>query len=162
MNKKFFTMANGGYVPNEAALEEIYHHARRGGTQAELADMFGISRAVFNVWISNDKSKQRPDVRAKWFQGQYEYKAQLRENQLQLSEVNAQMAVHLGKHYLGQDDKPQEVHHLHRVIGTLPDYDQTSGDWARQFAPQPVIDAGHLIEAEIEDADIEDGEDGSQ
>lgn len=161
MNKKYFTMRNGGYLPNEAALEEIYQHARRGGTQAELADMFGISRAVFNVWISKDKNA-RPDVREKWFQGQYEYKSQLRENQLSLSEVNAQMAVHLGKQYLGQDDKPQEVHHLHRVIGTLPDYDQTSNDWARQFAPQPVVDAGRLIEAEIEDASFEDGEEGSE
>lgn len=144
------------YVPTKEGIEEAYRHARRGGTVRELARLFRMADRTLMQWCDpNDTMGDEKFVDA-WNNGRYEYLSDLREKQLGLAETNGAVAIHLGKHELEQHDRPQEVNHLHRVVGTLPDYDRTSDDWKKQFAPQPVVDAGQLIAQEIEEAEYED------
>lgn len=135
-------------------LEEIERHARLGGNATEIAGHLGLNPRTVQFWTT--EPDRNPEFHKAWHAGKWAFTQELREAQVELSKMNSQMAIHLGKHYLGQDDKPQEVHHLHRVVGTLPDYDATSADWQRKFAPDPVIDSGKLIEEEIQEAEIID------
>lgn len=135
-------------------LDLIENHARIGGTVTEIAGRLGINARTATGWTS--EPQRNPAFHKAWHKGRWDFITQLRVAQAELASMNSQMAIHLGKHYLGQDDKPQEVHHLHRVVGTLPDYEATSADWQRKFAPDPVIDGGTLIEQEVEEAQVVD------
>ena len=140
-------------------LRLIEEHASIGGTVTEIAGRLGINARTAQDWTNS--ATANPAFHKAWHAGRWRFVTELRKSQFELATMNSQMAIHLGKHYLGQDDKPQEVHHLHRVVGTLPDYDATSADWQRKFAPDPVIDGGKLIEQEIEDAEIVGSDDPS-
>ena len=135
-------------------LRLIEDHASIGGTVSEIAGRLGINKNTAQKWT--ESATAAPAFHKAWHAGRWRFVTELRKAQAELAQVNSQMSIHLGKHYLGQDDKPQEVHHLHRVVGTLPDYDATSADWQRKFAPDPVIDGGKLIEEEIQEAEVID------
>lgn len=146
----------------KAGYDLVYNHARIGGSVKEVAGVLGVNVRTAQQWTTTPE--RNPEFYEAYNSGRWEFSKELRESQVELAKVNSQMAIHLGKHFLGQDDKPQEVHHLHRVVGTLPDYDATSADWQRKFAPDPVVDGGKLIEQEIEDAEVvgpSDTKDGS-
>jgi hypothetical protein len=71
-------------------------------TKDEIAAAFNISVASLNKLIEKDEA-----VRSAIEYGQSQGKISLRRKQFRLASVNASMAIHLGKQYLGQTDKSQ-------------------------------------------------------
>lgn len=69
-------------------------------TYGEAASFFGVSTKAFKKALARDPRLQRA-----WDQGQENGKLTLRRKQHRLASTNATMAIHLGKHYLGQTDK---------------------------------------------------------
>ena len=155
-NAKYLKKADGtrGYDLTDAGMDKVVEHASQGGTIRELAKLFGVGASTISHWHDEEHPNFKPQFAEAWEQGQYNFTATLRESQLELGRVNASMAIHLGKHYLEQNDKPMEHHHLHRVIGTMPDYEQTPEQWAANFAPEPVLEHHKHIEMEVDDAEI--------
>lgn len=151
-----------GYELTEKGQEKAFEHAQLGGTQAELAGLFGVTQKTISLWSDETHKEYKPEFADAWKRGHYYFVAGVRESQFELSKVNAAMAIHLGKHYLGQNDKPVEHHHLHKVVGTLPDYEQGADDWAKNFAPDAVnqIEEARRIEMDVEEAEIIDNETG--
>ena len=109
-----------------------------GCSLKEIASVIGISARTLQAKNNADEGDRRYDraFSRAYNAGRSRYLMHIRKSQKDLAEVNASMAIHLGKHELGQHDKPQEHVHTHRVVGTMPDYDATSEQWRkRQFAP---------------------------
>ncbi len=69
-------------------------------TQAEAASYFEITPAAFRKLLQDS-----PQVRRAWEEGQQNGRLSLRRKQLRLASTNASMAIHLGKHYLEQEEK---------------------------------------------------------
>lgn len=154
-NTKYIRLTDtGGYALTADGEAKVFEHASRGGGIVELSKLFGVSHSLLSRWKDENDGSYNSDFAGAYEAGEYEFTDVLRESQLELSKVNASMAIHMGKHYLGQDDKPQEHHHLHQVIGTLPNYDSSAEDWARQFAPDPVLEAQKRLEMEVEEAEV--------
>lgn len=89
-------------------------------------DLIGIGCEAEEIcWVFRDENEKPAniDTLSRWckrtfgmtFQefrvknGKINLKIQLRKNQLKLSETSASMAIYLGKVYLGQNDKPEDV-----------------------------------------------------
>jgi len=144
---------NGGYEFTEVGLETVTEMAAEGASIAEIARYLRVTPRFLQRMHNPDDSKFDINFSDAYDDGRHEYILSLRRNQKVLSESNAQMAIHLGKHYLEQDDKPVEHNHLHRVVGTLPDYNATSEEWARQFAPS-ALQHKKPIELDVEDAEV--------
>lgn len=86
------TEAGGQYVAELASI---------GCTQEEIADKLGVDVKT----LTNPRNKQRflDSMRA----GKSEFKTSIRHNQFKIMENgNSQMAIFLGKNYLGQKDDP--------------------------------------------------------
>ena len=128
--------------------------AMEGASIAEIARYLRVTPRFLQRMHNPDDSKFDPDFSDAYDDGRHEYILSLRRNQKGLSETNAQMAIHLGKHYLEQDDKPVEHNHMHRVVGTLPDYNASSEEWARQFAPSALQQHSKPISIDVEDAEV--------
>lgn len=71
-------------------------------TREEIAAAFSISTSQLDKLIEKDDA-----VRAAIDYGKTQGKISLRRSQFRLAKVNASMAIHLGKQYLGQTDKTQ-------------------------------------------------------
>lgn len=69
-------------------------------TQAEAASYFKITPTAFRKLL-----EENPKVRRAWEEGQQNGRLSLRRKQLRLASTNAAMAIHLGKHYLEQEEK---------------------------------------------------------
>ncbi len=97
------TKSKGGRPPklvaNEHTLRLVGAAAQIRASHRETAAFFGVSTATF------EKFMQRPEVRAVWEKGEAEGLMGLRRSQFALAQKNAQMSIHLGKVYLGQEDR---------------------------------------------------------
>jgi len=71
-------------------------------TREEIAAAFSITTAQLDKLIEKDEA-----VREAINYGKTQGKISLRRSQFRLAKVNASMAIHLGKQYLGQTDKTQ-------------------------------------------------------
>jgi len=71
-------------------------------THSEAASFLGIPVSRFRRLLQKDER-----VKKAWEEGIEAGKLSLRRKQLRLATTNAQMAIHLGKQYLGQTDQKQ-------------------------------------------------------
>ena len=73
-------------------------------TLEEICGWFGVTDKTLNSWCKRTYSESFSEVfRQKRSTG----KISLRRSQWKLSEKNANMAIFLGKQYLGQEDEPE-------------------------------------------------------
>lgn len=86
-------------------LSELRKLALLKCTQKEAAASLGISEPTFRKLI-----KTHSRFKEVWEDGLQESNVSLRRKQFSLATTSAPMAIHLGKHYLGQDDKT--IHEL--------------------------------------------------
>ena len=150
------------YVLTGLGLAHVKEMAALGSSMTEIAEYLKVDKS----WISRSCNPESDTydhlVHESFLEGQSEFKQRIRRHQLELSEHNATMAVHLGKQYLGQKDQVQEHHHVHQVVGTMPDYDKTSDEWKRQFAPDAVLRIEDAQVLEIENETTERDEDSDR
>lgn len=92
-------------IPDEETLKKVRGLARIQATKEEAAAVFGIALSTFYQFL-----KDWPEAAEAWDSGAAEGKASLRRTQFKLAEKNAQMAIFLGKNYLGQTDKLESTH----------------------------------------------------
>lgn len=137
-------------------VAEVYKQAALGANPSQIAAHMRVSVDWFRQHIDPDHKNYDARTHDAFHQGRSELVTRLRENQLAMSESNAQMAIHLGKHYLDQHDRPVEHTHKHMVVGTMPNYDQTPEDWRKQFAPGPVQQITDEKTIDAEDAEVVD------
>lgn len=81
-------------------LHDVRNVALLQATQAEAASYFKITPTAFRKLL-----EENPKVRRAWEEGQQNGRLSLRRKQLRLASTNAAMAIHLGKHYLEQEEK---------------------------------------------------------
>lgn len=81
-------------------LEDVRKVAMLQATQAEAASYFSITPKAFKKLLEDNVK-----VRRAWEEGQQNGRLSLRRKQIRLASVNASMAIHLGKHYLEQEEK---------------------------------------------------------
>ena len=155
----------GKYFVTALGIETIESMAAIGHSKSEIAAYLRVSGS----WMDNALDDENPafdsDVFAAFEEGQGVFRGRLRNAQVNLADTNAQMAIHLGKHYLGQKDDVQQHHHVHQVVGTMPDYDATSAEWRAQFAPsamQERIEAADIEDAEVVDVVANEAEQGDE
>ena len=87
-------------IADEKTLRLIRAIAGVKATQREAAYHFGVALSTFEEFLAV------PEVREAWDGGQEgDAFISLRRNQFELSKKNPQMAIHLGKVYLGQKDE---------------------------------------------------------
>jgi hypothetical protein len=141
----------GAWEISELGLAQIRELAAIGSREKEIARYLQIGEKTFREWVDVDHKRHREDVIEAYEDGSSEFEQRLLRAQANLMETNAQMAIHLGKQRLGQKDDPVVHDHRHQIVGTLPDYNQTSDAWRKQFAPDTV--QAMQIEAQpVEDA----------
>lgn len=116
---------------------------------AEVAKYLRVTKQWLTERLDPDSDKFDERAHNAFNEGEHAWTKRLREAQGNLAEVNATMAIHLGKQYLGQRDKQEiEVTKTVHIVGTLPEVAQSPEQWLRQFGPgsqQPkrldVVDA---------------------
>ncbi len=88
-------------------------------TMTEIAAVFSTSREALKAWIQREYGIMWDEIYKRYAaQG----RMSLRRNQMKLSETNAQMAIWLGKQYLGQRDLPKEVEEFNGKLSQLLDF----------------------------------------
>lgn len=127
------------YHLTDTGRMHILEMSALGCSVAEIAKYLRVSRE-WMVQRLDETSEFFDELAANAYNdGAGEFTKRLREGQARLAEVNAQMSIHLGKHYLDQKDVQHvEVSKKIQIVGTLPDYGQTAEDWARNFVPTPL------------------------
>lgn len=160
LRKELVSVADDGtYKFTERGLREVGDLARVRCSAEEIADYLGMKHAVYLRLLDPESALFEPNLKAVIDGGYLEFKKTLRLNQLALSETSAAMAKHLGEVYLDQQKVQQyDVTHKHAVIGTLPNYDQSSDDWKRQFGPEAMQKLEEQRKIEARRADAEDAE----
>ena len=142
------------YHATGLGLAHIQEMAAIGSQPAEIADYLRVGTEWVRRAIDAEHEQYDPDVADAYSEGRHEYLKRLRQAQQNLADVNAQMAIHLGKQYLDQRDAEVEHRHVHQVFGTMPDYDATSDSWRKQFAPEAM--QARPMKIEVEDAEYEE------
>jgi len=132
--------ANTSYELTEIGLMHVLELSTLGSSVTEIASYLRITPTWLRKSLDEeDEEHFRPNVAEAFHAGQGEFKKRIRIAQANLGDVNPQMAIHLGKHHLGQTDKQEiEVTKTVHIVGTLPDYAQTPEQWRKQFAPEAV------------------------
>lgn len=145
-------MVEGLAVLTPIGLAHVREMAALGSNKTKIAKYMRIPVSTFTDWLDPENVRYIPEIHEAFLDGEQELESRIQRAQLDLMETNSQVAIHLGKHYLGQHDRPVEHNHRVAVVGTLPDYSQSSDDWAKSFAPTPLQDkvkALDIIEAEV-------------
>lgn len=90
-----------GRPRKELDAEQVYKLARIGCTQAEIADVFGVSQSVISA-----------NYRSDYARAQGEFKRSLKRAQFMraVKDRSDTMLIHLGKTYLGQAGKSDLAH----------------------------------------------------
>ena len=129
--------------PDEKTLRLVRAIAGVKATQREAAYHFGVALSTFEEFLAI------PEVREAWDGGQEgDAFISLRRNQFELSKKNPQMAIHLGKVYLGQKDEIG-INHSGSV--------DTLGGAAVTLAERIARELGALAPAAADDGDPEPG-----
>lgn len=148
---------DGKWTMTDIGLMHVLELSSLGSGITEIADYLRISNDWLHQRLNLEHEKFDPAIYDVYSQGLGEFKKRLRSAQQTLGDVNAQMAIHLGKHYLGQVEKSQiDITKTIQIVGTLPDYAQTPEAWRAQFGPQQAqrqVDAAsrscNVIDAEV-------------
>lgn len=88
----------------QVKLSELRRIATLQPTQAEAAAALGVSVGTFKKVLKNKKAQRA------WEDGKAKGRLSLRRRQYNLASSNAQMAIHLGKHWLDQNDVVSHEH----------------------------------------------------
>lgn len=143
------------YELTDIGIAQVIELATLGHSPSEIDRYLNVSKGFIKSRIDDDSPTFDADIAEAFEAGQHEFTNRLRQAQSDLAVTNAQMAIHLGKHHLGQKDDVVEHNHTHRVIGTLPNFtNQSIDDWKREFVPEPVraISDANVIDAEYEES----------
>ena len=127
------------YRLTDTGLMHVLEMSSLGCSLGEIADYLRVGRK-WMIARTDEESEDFDERIANAYQdGLGEFKRRLRIGQQNLAETNAQMSIHLGKHFLDQKDVQHvEVNKKIQIVGTLPDYGQSPDQWLRQFAPTPL------------------------
>lgn len=103
-------------------ISQIREMSRIQATEAEAASVLGVTLRTFREML-------RVDVKAReaWESGRDEGKVSIRRKQFALADRHPQMAIFLGKQYLGQSEV-QVVEHSGRDGGPIKTLDLTRLD----------------------------------
>lgn len=117
-----------GRPRKELDSEQVYKLARIGCTQADIADIFGVSVSTIKRNYATDCAR-----------AQGEFKTSLRRAQYMraVKDKSDTMLVHLGKHYLGQGEKGQSQ----EVKVVVERRDRATGD-TTESPPDPAEGEG--------------------
>lgn len=85
-------------VRKDVTADNVERLAASGCTPSEAAAWFGLSPAAFRMRLAE------PALRGVWLRGKRCGRARIRMAQLDHAEKNMTMALHLGRHLLGQAD----------------------------------------------------------
>lgn len=91
-------------------------------TQEEIAQVLHVDHKTLTKWCKRTYGKEFSAVYNEYRSGG---KASLRRKQWALADVNAAMAIFLGKNYLGQKDQiDAEVRETVTIVDDIPDGDE--------------------------------------
>lgn len=156
--KGYIVEVDGRFEFTEKGYAKLFELAELGHTKKEAAEFFLVSVNWFNG-ITREGS-QDPEAYERWVDGVHSLRGELRQSQKDLSKVNAQMSIWMGKQHLGQLEQLNvEVNQTVHVVGTMPNYTLSADDWARQFAPdaaQPALPPAQRAAVDAEFAEIKD------
>lgn len=142
----------------ELGLMIVLELATLGSSSREIASYLRVTRLWLQNRLDEDHELYDDRIATVYQNGQGDYVKRLRKYQMNLAQVSAPMAIHLGKHALGQRDKVEIEHNHVHVIGTMPDREQTPEAWLHQYGPrdQKVLEQQprklDVVDAEYEDA----------
>jgi hypothetical protein len=141
----------GTYVLTGLGLVHVQEMAAVGSQYAEIAAYLRVGVDWVRRSVDDEHDHYDANVANAYHEGRGEYLRRLRQAQQNLADVNAQMAIHLGKQDLNQRDDAVEHRHVHQVVGTMPDYEASSDQWRRQFAPEALQPMRAI---DVEDAEV--------
>lgn len=128
---------NIAYVLSPEGAVELELLASLGASIPEIAARFEVS----DKWL-RDYLDGNGEMAAIYDRGLAALKLDIRKAQMGLAPVNAQMAIWMGRQFLGQKDKQElVVTHKHRIVGTIPDFKAAGDAWLKQFAPPVALKA---------------------
>lgn len=128
---------NNAFELTDVGLATVREMAAIGSDPVEIDNYLMVSKGWLQTRLDEDGPQFDAAIAEAFEEGISEFKGRIRVAQMNLGEVNASMAIHLGRQFLNQKDGTVEHNHTLRVIGTLPDFKNQSGDdWSRQFAPE--------------------------
>ncbi len=144
-------MDGPNYHVTALGLAHIQEMAAIGCQTTEVCAYLRVNSGWLRRKIDESHDEYDPDIADAYAEGRSEYVKRLRTAQQNLADVNAQMAIHLGKQDLNQRDDAVEHRHVHQVVGTMPDYEASSDQWRRQFAPETMQPMRAI---DVEDAEV--------
>ena len=115
-------------TPDLETLKQIGLMARVHCTEQEMANIFGVSTAAFS-----DFRNMYPEVRETISKNRDQGRLSLRHKQFQmaLEQDNTQMAIWLGKQYLGQSDKTHTENNVNlNVLKSIMDLQEDDYDYS--------------------------------
>ena len=98
-------MARSGRPRKEIDREQFEALCRLQCTEEEICSFFGVCEDTLNAWCKRTYRLTFSEVFA---QKRVGGKISLRRAQFRLAENSANMAIWLGKNYLGQRDRPED------------------------------------------------------
>lgn len=102
-------------------------------TEEEICAVLDVCTDTLEAWCKRTYKRRFSEVfREKRAGG----KASLRRNQWRIAETNPTMAIFLGKNYLGQKDKPEEVDAAEKILENMT----TLADALKTVAPNRRIE----------------------
>lgn len=120
----------------QIGLMHVLELSTLGCSVDEISTYLRVPKKKFLSWINEDSADFDEHIYNAFNEGDMNFKKRLRLAQANLADVNATMAIHLGKQVLGQTDKKEvEITQTVHVVGTLPDYGATPDQWRKQFGP---------------------------
>jgi hypothetical protein len=100
-------------VENDEMLRQIASLARMQCTHQEAANVVGVCRSAFSMFLANNKKAAEC-----WENGQGQGRVSLRRLQWETAKRSAAMQIWLGKQYLGQRDKREQSGPVREYIVT--------------------------------------------
>jgi hypothetical protein len=123
----------GVIIFTETGQEELSELLKEGMALHDIADFFCMDIKLLEELTGKDGQVEELHRHCT-----AHHKRVIRKNQLTLSGENAALAVHLGRQTLKQPKEPasEQPDEMKKVVGTLPDWSDDSGEWAHQMAPK--------------------------
>ena len=121
---------NKALIPDEATLKLVRGAGQIHATVVETALLMGVAVSTFELFLNI------PEVRLAWDAGRADGKMSLRRDQFALAKKNAQMSIHLGKVYLGQEDRQHLSIDATVILGGAAE--TLSAKLARALAKRPA------------------------
>lgn len=98
--------------PGDIDPDELAELAECGCTVGEVAAWYGLTVAEARARL------KQPTLRDVWSRGKRRGRAKLRKAQFKLADKSVTMAIHLGRHLLGQKDPADEWEGVTLILDT--------------------------------------------